>query len=239
MSFYENLKGKARDFGRSIKTTGLAALVAGAAVLGASQAKAATIDVTSFEQLLSISSPPDTQSLVNKGDFTINGATPTKKCSLGFGKTTLMGTAIVGYANTVAGDLNWLSGSYNGDPSTSESLDNILCLVLDENPSANTSGDFGIMGLYDANNNGKFGTYDTETRKFIEESGEFFYNKNNFKINGVPGDIEALTAYTGDGSLLITSQIDMVPEPATVGLIGLGLAGIAASAYNSRRKRNK
>ena len=229
------VREKASKVWRATKTAGLVALVAGTVAFGGARARGDVIDVTSFEQLLSTQYPPTTQGISLPGNFTVNGETPTKRCSLGFGKTAPAGTAIVGYADQFPGFPNWLSGIYNGDPNYTDPLDNVLCLVLNENPSENVGGNFGIMILYDSNDNNRYGTLDTGTGSFTPEPDEFYYHKDYFIIAGVKGNIEVLMVFTGTDETLSQPSIDFIPEPSTLTFLGLGAASLLSAGSRKRK----
>jgi len=83
------------------------------------------------------------------------------------------------------------------------------------------------------------GGFDTNTEWVGADKIYIWSDALSKYVRADEGGAQYLKAYPADGSTVRQPPINIIPEPATVGLIGLGLAGIAASAYNSRRKRNK
>jgi len=219
MSFYETLKGKARSFGRNIKTSGLAALVAGAAVLGGAKAADGAI-INSFYDW--VQEGTKYCYLGNNNDLTINKTTPTHKISFAFFKwsDTAKAYVSVGMANNDDSIKEYINGFCNRAYGGEFGLD------VGEKP-----GD--IAALVDWDDSGNFNT-DTE---WVGADNIWMWSGTQY-VRADQGGIQYLPAYPAtDFTTVIFPKANLTPEPATLGLMGLGLAGIATSACNSRRKR--
>jgi len=153
------------------------------------------------------------------GNFTVEGKKPTTLnyyfCFLdteGY---------VVGHLDSYTDYPQYLSGVYIGDPESR--YEDVL--KVGEKPSyafaiEDTDRD-SIIGYLD----GEEFTVDDEDRIWLLDEIEF---------NGKLGAIEEMPAYTGTGGVLTVPAINLIPEPATLSLIGLGLAGVIA-----KRKRKK
>ena len=235
-SFYNNVKGTGSRILEAAKNKGLVTFLTGITAIGAANI-AKGEDLISFAQLYSDTTPPASQGLNGPGNFTVNGQIPDRLARLGFGKY-ISGSAIVGAVNQMPGYPNWLSGSYHGNGTTSIPSNDLFNLVLNERPSADPSGNFGIAALWDYNENGKFGTIVSGVANV--EDNELYYNINDFTINGIQGNIAALPAYTGGGTLTLPSiDVQVIPEPATLGVLLTGAAAAVMAGGRRRRQRRE
>ena len=234
-SLYNTVKGTGSRILEATKNKGLVAFLTGITALGAVNI-AKGEDLTSFAQLYSDTTPPTNQFIYNLDDgaLTVNGLITDRLTSLGFGKY-ISGSAIVGFADQDPTHLDWVSGGYHGNHLTSIPSNDLFNLVLNERPSADPSGNFGIAALWDYNDNGRFGTIVSGVANV--EDNELYYNLNDFKINGIQGNIAALPAFTGSGFLKLPQiDVQVIPEPATLGVL---LTGAAAAVMAGRRRHRR
>jgi len=127
---------------------------------------------------------------------------------------------VVGYLrNDSWGD--GLHGLYSGDP---ESRYEDVLKVGEKSSYA--------FAIEDTDRDSIIGYLDGE--EFTVDDGDRIWLLDEIEFNGKLGAIEEMPAYTGTDNTLTVPAINLIPEPATLSLIGLGLTGVIA-----KRKRKK
>ena len=197
----------------SKKALGLAGAVgAGAVALGASASQAEAGLIGSFSELLA---PGYTvQNLTNSPaiDFKVDGETPVLDYHFGFLDENGF---VVGYLENyhpVLRDL--LGGKYNGDPNV-PGYENVL--NVGEKPH-------NVIVIEDTDGDGVIG--DLTGGVFTVDAEDFYWLKNDIEFAGTQGAISEMPAYTGTSDTLTVPEINLVPEPTSLAILGIGAAAI-------------
>lgn len=223
----EEKKGRFSNFLNKSKK-GLAGLVLGGAlVLGAGSEEARGDTVYSFSQLFDSS---DSQNVRNydssysiTGEFTNQGQTPTQQNYDFGGFTNVEGGAIVtSYMenDSEEGYPGVLTGRYDRGELGSGGKPDFWLVV--QKLAQDSEGKPYIGDL-----TGGDLTIDSENNVWTNDMIEY---------NGVKGAAEQMPGCTSSGTLEIDNSINLIPEPATVGLIALGGLGML---FGKNKRENR
>jgi len=89
-----------------------------------------------------------------------------------------------------------------------------------------------VWTVEDVDKDGIIATYDTVLNRLTFDPDDAFYFSKDIEFNGIQGDVSQLPIFVTSGSVYLP-QMTIVPEPATLGLLGLGAGALA---FGRKRK---